>query len=96
MPYLEMVILETLRRYPFQGLATRVSTSDYLILQDEKERRGGNAAPSSSILIPSGTEVLIHVAGIQLDPKYYPEPEKLNPENFAPESVAKRQKWVLV
>ena len=110
LPYLDMVIMETLRRYPFQGLTSRVCTRDYFVphgstlVREETEQKmkkrqakkenGFNGGASKGFVIPRGTEVLIHAAGIQADPKYYPEPEKFNPENFAPENVAKRQKYV--
>jgi cytochrome P450 len=37
-----------------------------------------------------GLQVHIPVAGIHMDPKYYPEPEKFNPEHFSKENKASR------
>ena len=79
-----MVVKETLRRYPLQALISRTTTNDYFLPQESEEGKDG----STKIL--AGTEVQIHMAGIQLDPKHYPDPEKFNPENFAPENVSKR------
>jgi cytochrome P450 len=40
--------------------------------------------------IKKGLQLFIPVAGIHMDPKYYPEPEKFNPEHFNKENKAKR------
>lgn len=41
-------------------------------------------------VIKKGMPVLIPVVGIHHDERYYPEPHKFNPDNFAPELVAQR------
>ncbi len=40
--------------------------------------------------IKKETQIQIPVTGIHMDPKYYPDPEKFNPENFSKENKAKR------
>ena len=44
----------------------------------------------TDIIIRKGEEVLINVAGFHSDPKYYPNPEAFNPENFSKEAKEKR------
>nr|CAH7754536.1 unnamed protein product [Callosobruchus chinensis] len=40
--------------------------------------------------LEAGTNVVFTIQPIHMDPEYYPEPEKFNPENFSEESKAKR------
>nr|XP_022908462.1 cytochrome P450 9e2-like [Onthophagus taurus] len=72
MKYLDMVINETLRKWP--TLATdRVCTKHYKIepIQNEKE-----------IIIQPGDVVWLPIAAIQRDPKYFENPDKFDPERF--------------
>lgn len=72
--YLEMCILETLRRYPALPFLDRECNSDFTI-------------PGTDILINKGTLVYIPLLGLHFDEKYFPEPHKYNPERFADNSM---------
>ena len=45
--------------------------------------------------IEKGVQIHIPVAGIHMDPKYYPDPEVFNPQNFSKENRAERNPWVM-
>nr|UYA98611.1 cytochrome P450 CYP6MS5 [Sitophilus zeamais] len=76
MTYLEMVLNETLRKYPPVPVIPRLCTKDYHV-------------PDTDVVIKKGTNVQIPVWGIQNDPEYFPNPDKFNPENFNAENKAK-------
>ncbi|KAK9506050.1 hypothetical protein O3M35_008055 [Rhynocoris fuscipes] len=73
MPYLEQVISETMRKYPTLPFLNRICDKDYQI-------------PETNLVIEKGTRILIPVYALHHDPKYYPNPEKFQPERFAPEN----------
>jgi len=74
-PYL--YIAETLRKYPSLPLLTRECTKRYTI-------------PGTSVTIEKGMPVIIPLLGIHKDPKYYPNPEKFDPDRFTVEAKSKR------
>ncbi|XP_030758224.1 cytochrome P450 6a2-like [Sitophilus oryzae] len=76
MTYLEMVINETLRKYPPVPNIPRFCTKDYHV-------------PGTDVTIQKGTQVQIPVWGLQTDPEYFPNPKKFNPENFSAENKSK-------
>nr|UZQ22243.1 cytochrome P450 CYP6MS8 [Sitophilus zeamais] len=76
MTYLEMVINETLRKYPPVPIIPRFCTKDYHV-------------PDTDVIIKKGTQVQIPVWGLQTDPEYFPNPEKFNPENFSAKNKSK-------
>ena len=73
--YLEKVISETLRLYPVTPSIRRMT---------QKTRTLGN------ITIPQGSEVIIPVENIHYDPRFYPEPNKFDPDRFSEEAKAAR------
>ncbi|XP_054091078.1 uncharacterized protein LOC105219723 [Zeugodacus cucurbitae] len=77
MQYLDMVIAETLRKYPINPYIERVSNEDY------------ETAVAGSVIY-AGTKVLIPIEAIQHDPEIFPEPEKFKPERFETEKIARR------
>lgn len=81
MKYLEMVIYETLRKWPAFRVTPRYCEKDYVLKVDAKK----------SIKIKSGTEITIPIGAIQRDPKYFEDPEKFDPLRFSDENKGKIQ-----
>jgi cytochrome P450 family 6 len=71
--YLEMVINESLRKYPPIPAFSRRCTADYKI-------------PDSDLVIPQGTTAFVCTYSLHHDPEYFPAPEKFNPERFNEEN----------
>nr|CAD7434664.1 unnamed protein product [Timema monikensis] len=69
MEYLDKVLSETLRMYPAGGTLFRTCTKSYMI-------------PGTKTLLEKGVQVVIPVYALHHDPKYYPDPEKFDPERF--------------
>lgn len=78
MPYMKQVISETLRKYPVLPHLQRQAIADYVVPGHPK------------YVIEKGTNVFIPVIAIHHDPEIYPEPEKFDPERFAPEELLSR------
>nr|XP_006813673.1 PREDICTED: cytochrome P450 3A12-like [Saccoglossus kowalevskii] len=75
MPYLDMVISESLRMYPPAVFLERECEKDVII---------------KDIPIHKGIGVTINVWAIQHDSEIYPEPDKFIPERFTAEQKSKR------
>nr|CAD7427783.1 unnamed protein product [Timema monikensis] len=73
MTYLDMVISETLRKYPILPFLDRRTLRDYKI-------------PGTNIVLEKGTPVFIPLLGLHYDPKYFPSPNEFNPERFTLEN----------
>lgn len=56
--------------YPPAFFLMRKANEDYVI-------------PNTKMKIDKGTQVLIPNYSFQMDPEYFPEPEKFNPDRFA-------------
>jgi cytochrome P450 family 6 len=50
--------------------------------------------PDTDIVLDAGTSILISVLSLHHDPKYYPEPERFDPERFSDEEKQKRHHYV--
>ncbi|XP_015745028.1 thromboxane-A synthase [Python bivittatus] len=72
LPYLDMVIAETLRMYPPAFRFTREAAKDCLVLQQH---------------VPAGAIIEIAVGHLHHNPKFWPEPEKFIPERFTSEAM---------
>ncbi|XP_045537777.1 probable cytochrome P450 6a14 [Papilio machaon] len=76
MTYMNMVIDESMRKYPPMRSLFRRCTKEYRL-------------PNSDVIIEEGTLVFIPIQAIQMDPDIFPDPEKFDPERFSPEKKAK-------
>ena len=72
--YLDMVVNETLRKYPPIPQLLRKSTASYKI-------------PGTELVIEKGTSIMVPVLALHRDPEYYPDPETFDPHRFEPENV---------
>lgn len=75
--YLDMVVKETLRKYPIVPGMLRKCTKEYQI-------------PGTEMVISEGTNVLIPIYSVQHDAEYYSKPEVFDPERFSPENSQDR------
>ena len=81
LPYLDMVISETLRKYPVLAFLDRITLADYKV-------------PNSDLVIEKGTPIFISMTGSHYDPRYFPNPEKYDPLRFTEEAKRARQNFV--
>ncbi|XP_026810291.1 probable cytochrome P450 6a13 [Rhopalosiphum maidis] len=81
--YLDMVIAETLRKYPALVALFRKASQTYQISND-------------SLIIEKGQKIIIPVYALHYDSKYYTDPEKFIPERFSPEEKAKRPSGIYI
>ncbi|PNF35807.1 putative cytochrome P450 6a14 [Cryptotermes secundus] len=81
MKYLDKVVAETLRKYPVVPILNRECTKAYKI-------------PDTDIVLEKGIRTVIPILGLHHDPKYYPDPERFDPERFSEEEKAKRHNYV--
>uniref|UniRef100_A0A1I8PF12 Cytochrome P450 n=1 Tax=Stomoxys calcitrans TaxID=35570 RepID=A0A1I8PF12_STOCA len=83
MKYLERVIMETLRLYPPVPLIARRTEKDVKLV-------------SGPYIVPKGTTVVIIQYAVHRNPKYFPNPEKFDPDNFLPERMANRHYYSFI
>lgn len=75
MKYLDQVITEVLRMHPPVPMVDRVCTKTFVLDCDGKK-----------IEFEPGRNFYIPIYSIHHDPKYYPDPEKFDPERFSDEN----------
>lgn len=76
MKYLEMVINETLRKWPSFRLTSRLCSKDYVL----------KTGDGREFNIRKGKEIFIPFGSIQNDPKYFKDPAVFDPERFSDEN----------
>ncbi|CAG9827672.1 unnamed protein product [Diabrotica balteata] len=81
MKYMDMFVSESLRKWPVAIVTERQCTKDYIIKPERPEE-----AP---ITIKKGMSILMPVYPIHRDSKYYPDPDKFDPERFSDENKSK-------
>ncbi|XP_037926221.1 probable cytochrome P450 6a20 [Hermetia illucens] len=77
MVYLGQVVNETLRKHPPVVVLQRVAQDDYKVA-------------NTKLVIEKGTTVMVPTYQIQHDERYYPNPEKFDPDRFLPEVCKSR------
>lgn len=81
--YLDMVVNESLRKFPPIPSSIRKCNQEYKI-------------PGTDLIVPEGTPMELPVYSLQHDPEYFPEPEKFDPERFSPEKVEARNPFTFL
>lgn len=76
MKYLDMVVTETLRKWPPFGVLTRKCNKEYVMENGD----------GIKVTIEKGGHVQFSVHAIQRDPQYYPDPMRFDPERFSDEN----------
>ncbi|XP_021930216.1 cytochrome P450 6j1-like [Zootermopsis nevadensis] len=84
MQYLDMVVSETLRKYPVVSFLERKCMNDYKLPPSPY---------NDNAKLEGGIGVYIPVYGIHHDPQYYPEPNRFDPERFTEENIRKRPQY---
>ncbi|XP_023288980.1 cytochrome P450 9e2-like [Orussus abietinus] len=74
MEYLTAVLYEALRMYPVAPLLDRVCVKEFELPPASPGMKPVTLYPGSRVWLP--------ISAIQRDPKYYPNPEKFDPERF--------------
>ncbi|KMQ83374.1 cytochrome p450 9e2 [Lasius niger] len=78
MTYMDMVISETLRKYPPMFFTDRLCTKSYELPPSQPGYK--------SVTVESNSVMMIFIYGLHRDPKYYPNPDKFDPERFSEEN----------
>ncbi|KAF2903346.1 hypothetical protein ILUMI_02842 [Ignelater luminosus] len=73
--YLGNILDESLRKWPPFNFIDRCSIKPFTIKPKESDEK--------SLYLEAGTVCIIPVLSIQRDPKYYPDPERFDPERFS-------------
>ena len=76
--FVEMVFAEAMRLYPPAWSVGRRNLKEYQI---------------GDYLIPPRTVILMSTYVVHRDPRWYPEPERFDPDRWLPENVAQRPKF---
>ncbi|XP_035788121.1 probable cytochrome P450 9f2 [Anopheles albimanus] len=79
MRYMDMVVSESLRLWAPAPSTDRECVKDYVV----------DDGAGTRFTIDKGTTVFIPIAGLHMDPQYYPNPTKFDPERFSEENKDK-------
>ncbi|XP_026726535.1 probable cytochrome P450 6a14 [Trichoplusia ni] len=79
MQYLDMVVSESMRKYPPIGIIQRVCTRDSVL--------------PSGVSVEKDVLCMVPVLAVHRDEKNFPNPEEFDPERFAPENVSDIKKY---
>ncbi|XP_071633835.1 cytochrome P450 9e2-like [Temnothorax longispinosus] len=78
MSYMDMVISEALRKYPPFVLIDRLCVKEYELPPSQPGSKKVIVKPNNTLMFP--------VYAIHRDPKYFPNPDKFDPERFSEEN----------
>ncbi|XP_017770196.1 PREDICTED: cytochrome P450 9e2-like [Nicrophorus vespilloides] len=79
MKYMDMVIWETLRKWPSYVAVDRSCVKPYTIQPTRPNE--------TAVHLDLGDVLLLPIIGIHRDPEYFPEPDKFDPERFNDENI---------
>ncbi|KAI4464078.1 cytochrome p450 [Holotrichia oblita] len=85
MKYMDMIICETLRKWPAAIATDRVCSKPFTIEAVNPGEKPVHLRPGDVIFIP--------INGIQRDPKYFPNPDRFDPERFNDENKGNIQPY---
>ncbi|XP_017777324.1 PREDICTED: cytochrome P450 9e2-like isoform X2 [Nicrophorus vespilloides] len=75
MKYMDMVVSEVLRKWPAAPVTDRECTKEYTL-----------KGKGTSYTLQKGENITIPIIGLQRDPRYFPNPDKFDPERFLDEN----------
>ena len=81
MKYMDMVVSESLRKWPNPVSVDRICTKPYTIEPKYLDEEPVHLEKNDIVWLP--------IFGLHRDPQYYPEPERFDPERFKDENKAK-------
>ncbi|XP_051157200.1 cytochrome P450 9e2-like [Leptopilina boulardi] len=81
MKYLDMIMSETLRKYPPNGIMDRVCVKSFTLPKSTPDSKEFETDLETVIWLP--------IYALHHDPKYFPDPEKFDPERFSDENKDK-------
>lgn len=76
MKYLDMVLNETLRKYPVNDTQFRKCAKNFKI-------------PNTKLVIPKDTLIVVSSHALHRDERFYENPDKFDPSRFTEENVKK-------
>lgn len=97
--YIDCVVKETLRLFPILPFVTRRTTEEFelgISITNGKIRIVNSLSFSDGYKIPSGTQAICHIFGVQRSPEYYTDPNKFDPERFTPENSKARHPFAYI
>ncbi|WP_426957358.1 cytochrome P450 [Muricoccus radiodurans] len=78
LPFTRALVQEAMRLYPPAPIIARTATQD---------------VPLGPITVPAGSPVYVPVYALHRQPRLWPEPDRFDPDRFAPEAVRGRHRY---